>query len=198
MYRAAAIVAPERPPCFQALRLPLGAPGLVPPCILHRRFPFTAGDWHSVPERVRARQRGALARSGGCARRMGLIDDFRIFPAPRVMVELFGDNGVPTFVYMDVPNRLLARLVELRQAVDCRAARRLRFQGQPHVGFGGVEIFAPVHCSAASEVGKNRIERDCLSCEQAAGNGQVPFTDVADVLADDFGGVGYRRLQILA
>src|SRR3546814_6001808 len=46
--------------------LPLGAPGLVPPCILHRRFPFTAGDWHSVPERVRARQRGDCASRAGC------------------------------------------------------------------------------------------------------------------------------------
>lgn len=41
-------------------------PGFVPPCILHRRLPFTAGDWHSVPLRVRARQRGALASRSGC------------------------------------------------------------------------------------------------------------------------------------
>jgi hypothetical protein len=25
---------------------PSGAPGLVPPCVRHRRFPDTVGDWH--------------------------------------------------------------------------------------------------------------------------------------------------------
>ena len=64
-------VAADRPPCFQALRLPTGAPGFVPPCILHRRLPLTAGDWHSVPKRVRARQRGACASRAGC---IGLFD----------------------------------------------------------------------------------------------------------------------------
>ena len=59
----------ERSPCFQALRLPLGAPGLVPPCIRHRRLPLTAGERHSAPDRVFAPQRGALARFSGC---MGL------------------------------------------------------------------------------------------------------------------------------
>jgi len=79
----------ERAPCFQALRLPFGAPGLVPPCILHRRLPLTAGDWHSVPERVRARQRGACASRSGC---MGLFACFCIFAAPRVIVELIGNH----------------------------------------------------------------------------------------------------------
>jgi hypothetical protein len=46
-------------PCFQALRLPFGAPGLVPPCIRHRILPFTAGDRHSCPALVLAPQRGA-------------------------------------------------------------------------------------------------------------------------------------------
>ena len=39
-------------PCFQAFLFPFGAPGDVPPCIRHRPF-FIAGDWHSVPRRVR-------------------------------------------------------------------------------------------------------------------------------------------------
>jgi hypothetical protein len=30
-----------------------------PPCILQRRFPRTAGDWHGFPLLVRALQRGA-------------------------------------------------------------------------------------------------------------------------------------------
>ena len=46
-----ASVAADLRPCFSAFRLPRGGPGLVPPCILHRRLPVTAGDWHSVPER---------------------------------------------------------------------------------------------------------------------------------------------------
>ena len=61
----------ERAPCFQALRLPLGAPLPLPPCIRHRFRPFTAGDWHSVPERVRARQRCDSAMIAGC---IGLFD----------------------------------------------------------------------------------------------------------------------------
>ena len=59
----------ERSPCFQAFRLFLGAPGLVPPCIRHRRLPLTTGERHSAPDRVFAPQRGALARFSGC---MGL------------------------------------------------------------------------------------------------------------------------------
>ena len=45
----ASFVLAEYPPCLRAFWFPTGAPGLVPPCILHRCFPFTAGDWHSVP-----------------------------------------------------------------------------------------------------------------------------------------------------
>ena len=36
-YRAAKVVAADRPPCFLALRLPLGAPGFVPPCVKESR-----------------------------------------------------------------------------------------------------------------------------------------------------------------
>lgn len=69
-YASALTVSTERPPCFHALRLFLGAPLPLPPCIRHRLPPFTAGDWHSIPERVRARQRGACASRSGC---MGLF-----------------------------------------------------------------------------------------------------------------------------
>ena len=44
---------------FPRPRLPLGAPGFVPLCILHRRLPLTTGDLHSVSERTLAWQRGA-------------------------------------------------------------------------------------------------------------------------------------------
>jgi len=44
----------------------MGAPlPAAPPCIRHRRFPRTTGDWHSFPARVRAPQRAAR-----------LVDDF--------------------------------------------------------------------------------------------------------------------------
>ena len=40
--------------------MPMGAPlPAAPPCIRHRRFPRTAGDWHGFPLRVRAPQRAA-------------------------------------------------------------------------------------------------------------------------------------------
>ena len=90
----------DRPPCFHALRLPLGAPGLVPPCILHRRFPFTVGDWHSAPERVRAKQRRADASRCGCN---GLIVDFSIFRSPCIYV--FSDHSLPAFIDMHMAQR---------------------------------------------------------------------------------------------
>ena len=52
----------DRPPRFHGLfLLPLDTPRFVAPCILHRRFPVTAGDWPSISERVRAKQRAADA-----------------------------------------------------------------------------------------------------------------------------------------
>jgi len=46
-------------PCRNAFRLPRGAPEpAAPPCIRHRRFPRTAGDWQGRPDLVLARQRG--------------------------------------------------------------------------------------------------------------------------------------------
>lgn len=74
-----ASVCAERSPCFHALRFPFGAPQLFPPCILHRCFPLTAGERHSVPDLVRAPQRGALARLAGC---MGLSVGISNFLAP--------------------------------------------------------------------------------------------------------------------
>jgi hypothetical protein len=65
MARAVSMNAPERAPCFQALRLPRGAPLPLPPCIRQRALPWTAGERHGAPDRVRAPQRGALARMVG-------------------------------------------------------------------------------------------------------------------------------------
>lgn len=78
----------ERLPCLHALRLPFDAPGELPPCIRQRRLPLTAGDRHSVPDRVLAPQRGALARFAGC---MGLSVEHSNFlvPAPA-----YGYQGV--------------------------------------------------------------------------------------------------------
>ena len=81
------------------MRLPLGAPGLVPPYIRHRFRPFTAGDWHSVPLRVSAKHRGAIASRSGY---MGLFACFSIFSPPGVLVDLIGDNGLPTLIYVNV------------------------------------------------------------------------------------------------
>lgn len=69
--RISSICSPDRAPCFHALRLPRGAPlPFAAPCIRHRFFPLTAGDWHAVPLRVVAKHRGAAAKISGC---MGLF-----------------------------------------------------------------------------------------------------------------------------
>jgi len=53
-------------PCRQALRLPGTAPDpAAPPCIRQRRFPRTRGPRQGVPARVRAPQRGAVAKGAG-------------------------------------------------------------------------------------------------------------------------------------
>lgn len=97
-YLAAAIALAERPPCFRALLFPSGAPGFVPPCIRHRFRPFTAGDWHAVPERVRAKQRGADASRSGC---MGLIVNFSISLPPGV--DVLRNESLPAAI-IDVDN----------------------------------------------------------------------------------------------
>src|SRR5690606_21647157 len=92
---------------------PFGAPGLFPPCIRHRRLPLTAGDWHSVPDRVRARQRCASANIAGC---FGLNGCFSIFPSPTVVVELIGNDSLPALIDVNMPHVLLSRLVQLRRS----------------------------------------------------------------------------------
>jgi hypothetical protein len=60
--KARTIAFADRPPCFQAFLLPLGAPGFMPPCIRHRLLPFHAWGWHSGPERVSAISAPALVQ----------------------------------------------------------------------------------------------------------------------------------------
>ena len=81
----------DRLPCRQALRFPLGAPQLLPPCILHRCLPLTAGDLHGAPDLVRAPQRGAFARFSGC---MGLFVEWLNFLVPVLIQRHFGRGRV--------------------------------------------------------------------------------------------------------
>ena len=65
----------------EAFLLPFGAPGDAPPCIRQRPFAI-AGDWHGVPLRVRAPQRGL--RCMGNLLCMGLFLRFSCVPTPRL------------------------------------------------------------------------------------------------------------------
>src|ERR1700757_1957925 len=61
----------------------MGAPlPAAPPCILHRRFPRTGGDWHCPPVRVRAPHRDARVM-GNFSRCMGLLLRFLTALTPR-------------------------------------------------------------------------------------------------------------------
>jgi len=63
--------------------LPMGAPlPAAPPCILHRRFPRTGGDWHFFPLRVWAPHRDAWFM-GNCSSFMGLLLRFLTDLTPR-------------------------------------------------------------------------------------------------------------------
>ena len=73
-------------PCrYRPFWLPLGAPlPAAPPCIRHRAFPPTAGDWHTVPARVWAQHLLAERNCEGSRfdRCMGLISVFEAPPSP--------------------------------------------------------------------------------------------------------------------
>jgi hypothetical protein len=83
--------------------LPMGAPlPAAPPCILHRRFPRTAGDRHEFPLRVWAPQRGAwfICNSARC------ITSLCFFGAPTPRRD-GTDDRLPTSVDVDMFNRNL-------------------------------------------------------------------------------------------
>ena len=66
--------APLYSPCRQALRLPGTAPDpSAPPCIRQRRRPRTRGPRQGVPARVRAPQRGAVAKGAGSGMGWGAV-----------------------------------------------------------------------------------------------------------------------------
>src|SRR5262249_60095285 len=75
-------------PCFNAFLFPLGAPGDGPPCIRQRPFGI-AGDWHGLPLRVFAPQRGLDCMS----KSMGLSLDFGRWGYPGRLVDV-SDDGV--------------------------------------------------------------------------------------------------------
>jgi len=117
----------------------------VPPCILHRRFPFTAGDWHSVPERVWARQRGAE-----CALCIGLSVDFSICVSltPGLDV-LCNDSLAAAIIDMDVPHDLFSPVGHAVQGLHGGAALSLCLERQPQEPFRCLEVIGEVEVRSA-------------------------------------------------
>jgi hypothetical protein len=76
---------------------------VAPPCILHRAFPRTAGDWQRVPLRVLAPHRGArdsgAARPGCLGRRSFLALPAPFLPAP---LRLVHNSNHPLATRMEV------------------------------------------------------------------------------------------------
>lgn len=97
-------VIPSRPykPCLCALRLRLGAPGDVPPCMRHRFLPLIAGDWQGVPWRVFAPQRGLVCMGNLLC--MGL---FPCFCATSPLCIYVAHYGLSAGVDMHMLNRHL-------------------------------------------------------------------------------------------
>src|SRR5208282_24075 len=81
--------------------LPIGAPGALPPCIRQRPFAI-AGDWHGVPARVRARQRGLRCMDKLLC--MGLFLELAGVPTPRLTGRPgnHADHRLPACMHVDV------------------------------------------------------------------------------------------------
>src|SRR5208282_508636 len=86
-------------PCFRAFRLPRGAPGDNPPCILQRPFGI-AGDRQGLPLRVLAPHRGASC----IGKRMGLISTFSLTPSSLSRMADVANNGLPALVNVHMLN----------------------------------------------------------------------------------------------
>ena len=99
-------------PCFSAFLFPFGAPGDGPPCIRQRPFGI-AGDWHELPLRVFAPQRGldCLSKS------MGLSLDFGRWGYPGVWLTL------PTMALSALTVTCLTVISAVRRRGDDRAVR---------------------------------------------------------------------------
>src|SRR5713101_7494815 len=72
-----------------------------PPCILQRRFPRTAGDWHGFPLRVRAPQRSAWFI---CNSLHSICSSFYFSSAPTPRRDET-DDRLSTSIHMDVFHR---------------------------------------------------------------------------------------------
>ena len=69
--------------CNLPLRGPVGPPEPgAPPCMRQRLLPVTAGDWHGLPERVLAPQRGARCSCMHRGRMHGVVRHFSRSPPP--------------------------------------------------------------------------------------------------------------------
>jgi hypothetical protein len=95
--RYSAIASRVYAPCRNAFRLPRGAPEpAAPPCILHRRFPRTAGDLQGRPDLVLAPQRGLESIGPVLRRWLAVI----VSSALRFFCARYG-NGNPFFGLFD-------------------------------------------------------------------------------------------------
>ena len=130
-----------------------------------------------------AKHRGAAAsRAGsGC---MGLFGGFCISVPPGMVVELFGNDGLPALVYMHMPHGLLARLVQLGQRLQRGAAITLSLERQPPIAFGGIDVVTHVHGATARQFGKHRVQCDSLCCEHPAGHRQITRRGLVGLCAD--------------
>lgn len=94
---------------------------------MRQRFlPLTAGDWHSVPLRVFAKQRGANR-----SRSVGSVTSFDCFSTAPSLID-HTDDRLAAFVHVDVfdPDRLLTTSSQLSQRLDLsrHGAAELRCQ----------------------------------------------------------------------
>ena len=115
----APLVLADLAPCFQAFRLPLGAPGEVPPCMRQRPLGI-AGDRHGFPFRVCAPQ-AVAGFEWPVFECMGLSVRFLNFFPPGM--HRFGDDGLSAPVIdMNVAHSLLAPVRQLVERFDGGAA----------------------------------------------------------------------------
>jgi hypothetical protein len=111
--RICSISAVRRPCVVWAARIrarPSGVRGpvLSPPCRRQRRRFFIAGDWHGLPLRVRAPQRGQDCANGSVVRQSGrrsagFLAHFGRTPSPRSPRGCdVSDNGLPSWMDVNV------------------------------------------------------------------------------------------------